>query len=74
MAHMKNRRPEFLFTEDVKSAMAQFDKASKADWCDLYYDLYRQVFGEMASGEDIMADVSHRLEILKKYRAKKQVQ
>lgn len=68
MAHIKNRKPEFWFTEDTGKAMARFDKISKADWCDLYFDLYRQVFGETASGEEIMVDIQKRIEILKSTR------
>ena len=68
MAHIKNRAPEFLFTEDTRAASSQFDKLSKADWCDLYYDLYRQVFGEAAPGEDVMSDIAERIEILKRNR------
>lgn len=68
MAHLKNRKPEFLFTEDTRAAFWQFDKISKADWCDLYFDLYRQCMGETESGENVMADVKARLEILKANR------
>lgn len=66
--HLKNRPPELLFTEDRKAALSAFDKISKATWCDLYFDLYRQCFGETESGEAILADVASRLKIVKRNR------
>lgn len=68
--HLKNRRPEMLFTENTRAALSAFEKLSKSDWCDLYFDLYRQVFGETETGEAVMADVAERIEILKRYRSK----
>lgn len=41
------------------------EKISKNSWMDLYADLYRQVFGEEAPAEDILADAENRLRILR---------
>lgn len=43
----------------------RFAKISKASWAELYFDLYRQCFGENASEEDCMLDAEHRLQTLK---------
>lgn len=67
---INKRPPEFLFTEDTRAAYAQFSSLSKSDWCDLYYDLYRQVFGETNDGSEVMADVAQRIEILRRNRGK----
>ena len=67
---LNKRPPEFLFTEDSRAANKQFTDLSKSDWADLYYDLYRQVFGETAEGSDVMADVAQRIEILRRNRGK----
>jgi len=66
--HLKNRRPELLLTENPRAALSAFEKLSKSDWCDLYFDLYRQVFGETETGEAVMADVASRIAILKRNR------
>ena len=43
----------------------RFAKISKASWAELYFDLYRQCFGEDASEEACMQDAEHRLQTLK---------
>jgi hypothetical protein len=48
----------------------RFAKISKADWADLYFDLFRQINGEETADEAIMQDAEKRLNILKKYRVK----
>lgn len=67
---INKRPPEFLFTEDHRAAYVQFSRLSKSDWANLYYDLYRQVFGETAEGSEVMADVAQRIEILRRNRGK----
>ena len=47
---------------------ARFAAISKADWVELYFDLYRQTAGETVSDEDCMKDAEKRLDILKTYR------
>jgi hypothetical protein len=46
----------------------RYKKISKADWADLYADLFRQVYGEDADDQDIMQDAEERLVILTAYR------
>lgn len=46
----------------------RFAQLSKADWADLYFDLYRQVYGETTGDEEIMQDAEKRCDILKRYR------
>lgn len=43
-------------------------KLSKADWADVYADLYRQVFGADSEPRAILEDARRRLELLKRYR------
>lgn len=63
MAGIK-RSPEIA--SEIKARFAQI---SKADWAELYFDLYRQTCGnEMASDEECMRDAEKRLDILKVYR------
>lgn len=57
------RSPEL--TAEIRGRYA---KISKADWADLYADLYRQMFGEAAEDEVVMQDAERRLGILKNYR------
>ena len=44
------------------------EKFSKADWVDMYFDLYRQVFGEQSSEDETFQDAKNRREILRRYR------
>ncbi len=46
----------------------RYAKISKADWADLYFDLFRQVYGEDEADEAIMQDAEKRLNFLKAYR------
>ena len=41
---------------------------SKSDWTDLYFDLFKQVFGESSTETAIMGDAERRLKILADYR------
>ncbi len=41
---------------------------SKADWAELYFDLYRQTHGGGVTDETIMQDAEKRLAVLKQYR------
>jgi len=43
----------------------RYDALSKAAWASIYFDLYRQCFGDTTPEEEIMADAERRLEILK---------
>lgn len=47
----------------------RYAKLSKADWADIYFDLYRQVFGETKTDEEIMQDAERRALLLKSYRS-----
>jgi hypothetical protein len=48
---------------------ARYAKISKADWADLYFDLYRQTCGDgQASDRECLQDAEERLDILKVYR------
>ena len=67
---VSKRPPEFQFTGDKRAAQKQFAAISKADWCDLYFDLYRQCFGEQEEGDVILADARFRLDVLIGYRRK----
>jgi hypothetical protein len=49
----------------------RYAKISKADWADLYADLFRQVFGEGETDEAVLQDAEKRLSILKTYRSKR---
>jgi hypothetical protein len=61
-----SKRPPDTFTDDTYT---QYAKISKADWADLFADLYRESSGEeAASSDEIMRDALRRLEILKAYR------
>lgn len=69
MAHLhplNKRGPEI----DEK-LLPLYAKASKADWADLYFDLYRQCFGETASDGECMQDAMKRLDTLKIYQGRK---
>lgn len=43
----------------------RFDKLSKADWADVFCDLYRQCFGEQSDAETMLKDAERRVGILK---------
>jgi len=55
---------------DIGSLTIRLDveKFSKADWVDMYFDLFRQVFGEQSPEEEIFQDAKKRREILRLYR------
>lgn len=57
------RQPEMDHT-----FLERYSRISKADWADLYFDLYRQLNGEQETDKAIMHDVERRLIILKSYR------
>ena len=60
--HLKNHRP----TVEDDAIMWRSDKLSKSAWISLYFDLYRQCFGEMETTEqEIIEDAERRLQILK---------
>lgn len=61
-----NKRPADIADPVVA---AEAFKLSKSDWTDLFFDLYRQTFGEDASEREVMDDARRRLDILKAYRA-----
>lgn len=46
----------------------RYAQISKADWADLYFDLFRQIHGETVSDAAIMQDAEKRLGILKSHR------
>lgn len=54
--------------EMSQDLQVRYAKMSKADWADLYFDLYRAESGEDVPEEEIMQDAERRLEILKQYR------
>jgi hypothetical protein len=60
---IRKRQPEL--SPEVRGRYARI---SKADWADLYADLYRQVFGESETDEAVLQDAEKRLGILKTYR------
>jgi hypothetical protein len=60
--HLKNFRPAV----DDDAIMWRSDKMSKAAWISLYFDLYRQCFGETETTEQqVVEDAENRLQILK---------
>lgn len=64
---MINKRPPDTFPDG--DIFWQFHRITKADWADLFADLYREAMGpEDASPDEIMADVQRRLGIIKSYR------
>ena len=64
MSTALNKRPP----EMAQDLHGQYQKISKADWADAYFDLYRQFHGETSTDEEIMLDIEHRMGILKRYR------
>lgn len=52
---------------DIQSLSIRLDveKFSKADWVDLYFDLFRQVFGEQSPEEEIFQDAKKRRGMLR---------
>ncbi len=61
-----NKRPPDTFTG---ATYAQYQGISKADWADLFADIYRESTGEeLASAEDVLTDALRRLGILKANR------
>jgi hypothetical protein len=58
--HMKNNPPAI-----EREQWARFEKLSKAAWASIYFDLYRQCFGEETSDAEIMAEAESRVQILK---------
>lgn len=63
-----NKRPADIQDRGIA---AEAFRLSKSDWTDLYFDLYRQCFGESESTErEIMDDAKARLDILKANRAR----
>lgn len=48
---------------------ARAHKIPKSEWTEMYFDLYRQVFGETCTDEEIMKDAEKRREILKRARS-----
>ena len=59
------KREADLIDDNVKAAAF---KLSKADWTELYFDLFRQVFGEKCPESQVMQDAHRRLQIIKTYR------
>lgn len=49
---------------ESREVRMRFAKISKASWAELYFDLYRQCFGEVASEEECMQDAEKRLQTL----------
>jgi len=67
MAFGKRQPVFFLGRAHRQDLGPRFDKMSKADWADLFCDLYCQCFGESESTpEMMMQDAEKRLEILKR--------
>lgn len=62
---LNKRSPEM-----ADELLSRYAKMSKADWADLYFDLYRQCFGETLPDEECMKDAERRLDTLKTYRQK----
>jgi hypothetical protein len=59
----------FKRSPEMNAALqARYAKISKADWADLYFDLFRQTSGEDQEDQAIIDDAEKRLEILKRYR------
>lgn len=69
------RQPTMFFDEDERTpaleaaALRQFQRLSKADWFELYCDLYRMSFDEGASHSAIIEAVYQRITELRKLRA-----
>jgi hypothetical protein len=70
---MKRIPDEFTDTRRVPTLgnYWRFMKLSKADWADLFADIYRQCYGDNTTADDIIADAERRNVILKRYRATK---
>lgn len=61
-----NKRPPEAFPGDL---YWKYQKISKADWADIFADIYREAFGpEDADGAEILEDAKRRLTILQGYR------
>ena len=61
------KRPPLYFRgrAHMKDSGLRFDKLSKADWADVFCDLYRQVNGECSTPEEMLRDAERRIELLK---------
>jgi hypothetical protein len=46
----------------------RYSKISKADWADLYFDLFRETHGETAEDETVMEDAERRMLIIEQWR------
>lgn len=60
-----NKRAPLIESDELQ---AKYAKISKADWADLYFDLFRAANGESASDQEVMQDVEQRLALLKSCR------
>ena len=49
----------------LQGNLGRYAKLSKADWADVFADLYLQVFGEKSPADVIMLDAEKRIENLK---------
>jgi hypothetical protein len=61
----KQRLPEM-----DQELYGRYMKIPKADWANVYFDLFRQIYGEYRSDEEVMQDVEMRLDMLKFSREK----
>ncbi len=52
--------------QDVR---ARAHKIPKSEWTEMYFDLYRQVFGKDRTDDEIMQDAEKRRTILKRARS-----
>jgi hypothetical protein len=53
---------------EIDEALAgQYARISKAEWAELYFDLFRETHGEDVGDEEIMADAERRLVTIKRW-------
>lgn len=70
MAHLKNRAPDhFQGYANARDTGPRYDRLSKADWADVFCDLWIQIHGEdQADPESMLADAERRTVLLKMAR------
>jgi hypothetical protein len=51
-----------------RQLLKRYGNISKADWAELYFDLFRETFGANETDKSIMKDAERRLSILLQYR------
>lgn len=62
---LPKRSPVYFRGFGPDSTGYRYSRLSKADWADVFCDLYRQCFGEDAAPEAMLSDAERRVALLK---------